>query len=117
MELSINLYTAGETNVVECRGGIVCGNECEQFRKLLCEALQRGGPLVVDMSGVTRIDCAGLGALADAARVAHERGIPAALIGAHGMVAALLVLTGLAMAFDPAYPLPNVAVQRRRVTA
>jgi anti-anti-sigma factor len=56
---------------------------------------ERGPALVVDLSAVTFVDCAGLGALLVLQREAHTRGGHVAVTGAGPTVSRLLRLAGL----------------------
>ncbi len=62
-----------------------------RFRAALAAAAARGGPVEVDLSGVTFLDAAGLSALAVARRDTDGR---LTVVGAQGVVRRILELTG-----------------------
>src|SRR5215470_12261464 len=58
--LTVTAHHIGDTVVLRCHGRLVRGDESA----LLCAAVQRHGDnIVLDMSGVSAIDAAGIGAL------------------------------------------------------
>lgn len=58
--LNVSVETIDHRVIIHCEGGLVRGHET----KLLCATLQQNaGQLVVDLSGVSLIDAAGIGAL------------------------------------------------------
>ncbi|MEU9047007.1 MULTISPECIES: STAS domain-containing protein [unclassified Kitasatospora] len=65
------------------------------LRRALAAALESHREVVLDLSEVTFMDCAGLGALVHARNEADRRGARLALRGAGRRVVRLLKLTGL----------------------
>ena len=73
------------------------------LRRSVGDALSlEGGPLVLDLAGVTFIDAAGLGALVWCARRSAEEGRPGQLRNVTDGVQHLLDLTGVQRCFDVA---------------
>ena len=70
--------------------------------------------LVVDLSGLTFLDCAGVGALLTMRRRALSRGVQLTVRGATGPVQRLLRMTGVEELFqgDPTIVLPETSEQR-----
>jgi anti-sigma B factor antagonist len=80
----------GPVRVVRGTGDIDLANAGE-FRAALVAAAGDGLPVVVDLSDVTFLDAAGVGALAAGRRAAGGR---FRLVGARGVVHRILSLTG-----------------------
>jgi anti-sigma B factor antagonist len=86
--------------VVVAAGEIDVANAGE-LRSALVEAVGRASRVVVDLSHVTFLDCAGLSALAMGLRTARRRGGVLRLVAEPNTpVTRLLVLTGLDRVFD-----------------
>ena len=79
------LGVAGDIDVATASG----------FRAALLEAVERSDRLVVDLSGVTFLDCAGLSALAAVVRHMRATGGSLRLVGATGIVGRVIGLTRL----------------------
>ena len=67
----------------------------DAFASALEPGLAQGGPVPIDLSGVTFMDSTGVYALVDAAAALGDRGC-VIVHGAHGGVAKIIELTGLA---------------------
>lgn len=62
MKLSLETRNCGDVIVIHCQGRIVYRQEAS-LSHLVAEFLQDGGRVVLDLSGVTSIDSAGIGEL------------------------------------------------------
>ncbi len=62
--LSVQTRYHGDIVILQCQGRIVYRNEAATFSHLVREALKESAKVLLDMSGVTLIDCAGIGELA-----------------------------------------------------
>lgn len=97
MALQVNIEENADNTVVRVAGE-VDAQSADELRGHLLQAA--GGRLVVDLSGVTFLDSAGLGALVSAHRVVAERGGAMAVTGAHGMVREVLAASRLDTVLD-----------------
>lgn len=81
--------------LVRCAGALVAGDGAE--RPLWSDLLRLSDPvgLLVDLSGVTRMDAAGVGILAELQRTRRQHGGSVRLVAAPERVRVLLRLTGL----------------------
>jgi anti-anti-sigma factor len=80
------------------------------LRNQLCFMIWAHGPrLALDLTGVTFIDCSGLGALVATRRLARVQGGWLRLIAVSGCARRLIEITGLhdALAMPPAVPAPR----------
>jgi anti-anti-sigma factor len=64
LKLSLETRNRGDVVIVYCQGRIVYRDEAAALSHLVCEVLENGGKVVLDLSGVTSIDSAGIGELA-----------------------------------------------------
>lgn len=86
--LTVTTHQLDEVVVLHCQGRIVRGEE----DSLLCEAVQHyGGEVILDLSDVTAIDAAGVGALVSL----QAAGIYLKLMNPSGPVMTVLRLTGM----------------------
>jgi anti-sigma B factor antagonist len=63
LKLSLETRNRGEVIVVHCQGRIVYREEAAALSQMVGEILGSGGRVVLDLSGVTSIDSAGIGEL------------------------------------------------------
>ncbi len=61
--MTLEIFANDDVAVVWCKGRITYSNEAAAFGKKVAELLPRTSHLVLDLSGVEMIDCAGLGKL------------------------------------------------------
>ena len=73
MKLSLESRRRGEIVIVHCQGRIVYRDEANALSSVVGEVLQERGKVVVDLSGVSVIDSAGIGELILLHRQAEEK--------------------------------------------
>jgi len=64
LKLSLETRNCGDVMIVHCQGRIVYRDESTALSRLVSDVLQNGGKVVLDLSGVSSIDSAGIGELA-----------------------------------------------------
>jgi anti-anti-sigma factor len=64
LKLSLETRNRGDVIIVHCQGRIVYRDEAAALSRLVGEFLENGGKVVLDLSGVSSIDSAGIGELA-----------------------------------------------------
>ena len=64
LKLSLETRNRGDVMIVHCQGRVVYRDEAAALSRLVSEVLQNGGKVVLDLSGVSSIDSAGIGELA-----------------------------------------------------
>ena len=64
LKLSLETRNRGDVVIVHCQGRIVYRDEAAALSRLVGEFLENGGKVVLDLSGVSSIDSAGIGELA-----------------------------------------------------
>jgi anti-anti-sigma factor len=64
LKLSLETRNRGDVMIVRCQGRVVYRDEAAALSRLVREVLQNGGKVVLDLSGVSSIDSAGIGELA-----------------------------------------------------
>lgn len=92
--------TSADGVSVTLRGDLVLGVPAERFRSCLQALTDRYGEIELDVSGLRRVDSAGLGALVQAHSDARTNGGVVRLVGAEKGVKDLLVLTKLVTVFS-----------------
>ncbi len=95
MKLSLETRNRGDVIVVHCQGRIVYRDEAVALSRLVGEILKKGSKLVLELSGVSSMDSAGIGELALLRTWAQERNADLKCAGANSVVRALLDLTNL----------------------
>ena len=95
LKLSLETRNLGDVIVVHCHGRIVFRDEASAFSSLVSEALQHEGNVILDLSGVSSIDSAGIGELAALYTQAQEKNASLKYAGANSLVRTLLDLTNL----------------------
>jgi len=63
LKLSLETRNRGDILIVHCQGRIVYRDEAAALSHVVGEVLHHGGKVVIDLSGVTSIDSAGIGEL------------------------------------------------------
>ena len=81
--------------IVHCQGRIVYRDEAAALSRLVGEILKDGSKLVLELSGVSAMDSAGIGELALLQTWAQERNAEFKCAGANSVVRTLLDLTNL----------------------
>jgi anti-sigma B factor antagonist len=64
LKLSLETRNRGDVTIVHCQGRIVYRDEAAALSRMVSEVLQNGGKVILDLSGVSSIDSAGIGELA-----------------------------------------------------
>src|SRR5579872_2948825 len=95
LKLSLETRNRGDVIIVHCQGRIVYRDEAAALSRVVGEVLHGGSKLVLDLSGVTSIDSAGIGELALLQTWAQERNADLKCAGANELVRTLLDLTNL----------------------
>lgn len=94
LKLSLEARNRGGVIVVYCQGRIVYRDEAAEFSRVVGEVMEQARRVVLDLSGVSAMDSAGIGKLALVQRWAQEKNVELKC-GASGMVRGLLALTNL----------------------
>jgi len=100
LKLSLETRNRGDVIVVHCQGRIVYRDEAAALSRLVGGILQHTNKLVLDLSGVSSLDSAGIGELALLQSWAQERNVELKCAGPNGLVMDLLSLTNLDAVLD-----------------
>ena len=95
MKLSLETRNRGDVIVVHCEGRIVYRDEAAALSRLVGGILQHTNKLVLDLSGVSSMDSAGIGELALLQTWAQENSVELKCSGPNTVVLTLLSLTNL----------------------
>jgi len=95
LKLSLEMRNRGDIIVVHCQGRIVYRDEAATMSRLVGEVLHDRSKLVLDLSGVSAMDSAGIGELALLQTWAQERNAELKCAVANPSIRALLDLTNL----------------------
>ena len=110
LKLSLETRNRGDVIIVHCQGRIVYRDEASALSRLIDELMRGGSKVVLDLSGVSSMDSAGIGELALLQTWAQERKANLKCAGANDLVGALLDLTNLDSVLD-VHPTVDSAVQ------
>ena len=94
LKLSLETCNRGGVIVVHCQGRIVYRDEAAEFSRVVGEVMAQARRVVLDLSGVSAMDSAGIGELALVQTWAREKNVELKC-GASGVVRRLLALTNL----------------------
>jgi anti-sigma B factor antagonist len=95
LKLSLETRNRGDVMVVHCQGRIVYRDEAAALSHLVGEILENGGKVVLDLSGVSSIDSAGIGELAFLHTWAQSQNADLKCASPSPLVSELLDLTNL----------------------
>ncbi len=95
LKLSLEMRNHGDVIIVHCQGRIVYRDEAAVLARVVGEVLQQAKHLVLDLSGVSSIDSAGMGELALLQTLAQSRNVALKFAGPNALVRTLLDLTDL----------------------
>jgi len=95
LKLSLETRTRGKVIMVHCQGRIVYRDEAAAFSRVVGRALQQAASVVVDLSGVSSVDSAGIGEIALLQTSARRDSINLKFAGPTPFVSSLLELTNL----------------------
>jgi len=95
LKLSLETRNRGDVIVVHCEGRIVYRDEAAALSRLVGGILQHTSKLVLDLSGVSSMDSAGIGELALLQTWAQEHNVELKCSGPNNAVLTLLSLTNL----------------------
>jgi anti-sigma B factor antagonist len=113
LKLSLETRNRSDVIIVHCQGRIVYRDEAAALARVAGEVLQQGRNLVLDLSGVSSIDSAGIGELALLQSWAQGRQGNLKLAGVSSLVSSLLELTNLDSVLE-VYPSVDAAVESFR---
>jgi anti-sigma B factor antagonist len=113
LKLSLETRNRGDVFIVHCQGRIVYRDEAAVLARVVGEVLQQAKKLVLDLSGVTSIDSAGIGELALLQTCAQGRNGNLKCAGASPLVNELLSLTNLDSVLE-IYPTVDAALESIR---
>jgi anti-sigma B factor antagonist len=95
LKLSLETRNRGDIFIVHCQGRIVYRDEAAALSRLMGTVLDQSSKVVLDLSGVSSMDSAGIGELALLQTWAQERNADLKCAGANSLVRTLLDLTNL----------------------
>ena len=73
MKLTLQTRCQGDIVVIQCHGRIVYRDEAATFSRVVREELRDRAKVVLDLGGVSEIDCAGIGEIAMLYRRAQSK--------------------------------------------
>jgi anti-anti-sigma factor len=100
LKLSLETRNQGDVIVVHCHGRIVYRDEATALSLLVSQVLQQSKQIVLDLSGVSNMDSAGIGELVLLQTWAQEKNVNLKCSGANTLVRTLLDLTNLDSVLD-----------------
>lgn len=110
LKLSLETRNQGDVIIVHCQGRIVYRDEAAALSRVVGEVLHGGSKLVLELSGVSSMDSAGIGELALLQTWAQDRKAELKCAGANTIVRTLLDLTNLDSVLE-VYPSLDAALE------
>jgi anti-anti-sigma factor len=95
LKLTLETRNFGDVVIVHCQGRIVYRDEAAALSRVVGEVLGQTSNVVLDLSGVSSMDSAGIGELALLQTWAKQRNASLKCAGANSLVRTLLDLTNL----------------------
>jgi anti-sigma B factor antagonist len=95
LKLSLETRNRGEVIILHCHGRIVYRDEAAALSRCGSQVLQQASKVILDLSGVSSMDSAGIGELALLQALAQEKNVELKCAGANPLVRTLLDLTNL----------------------
>ena len=95
LKLSLETRNRGDILIVHCQGRIVYRDEAAALSRLVGEVLHKGGKVILDLSGVTSIDSAGIGELVSLHTRAQSQNADLKVASPSPIVCELLDLTNV----------------------
>jgi anti-anti-sigma factor len=95
VELMLQVKFNEDKPVLTCHGHLICGQEAEALQAALGRLLIVARGVTLDLGDIRKIDCAGLGVIAEALRVARLSGKSLELRSVPPNVRQLMEVTGL----------------------
>lgn len=95
LKLSLETRNCGDVIIVHCQGRIVYRDEAAALSQVVAQVLPRARKVVLDLSGVSAMDSAGIGELALLQTWAQGSNVSLKCAGPNPMVRTLLDLTNL----------------------
>ena len=100
LKLSVEARNQGDVIIVRCHGRIVYRDEAAALSRIVDELLHRGTRLILDLSGVSSMDSAGIGELVLMRTWAQQRNAVLKCASPSPVVRTLLDLTNLDSVLD-----------------
>ena len=100
LKLSLETRNRGDVVVVHCQGRVVYRDEAAALSRLVGEILEYASKVVLDLSGVSSIDSAGIGEFALLQTMAAEKNVSLKFAEPTAFVRSLLGLTNLDQVLD-----------------
>lgn len=100
MKLSLETRNYGDVIIVQCQGRIVYRDEAASLSHLVGEILDQNSRIVLDLSGVTKIDSAGIGKLVLLQNRAQDKNVSLKCASPNPVVRRLLDLTNVDSVLD-----------------
>jgi anti-sigma B factor antagonist len=100
LKLSLETVNRGDVVIVHCEGRIVFRDEAALLSRVVGDLLLHSSKIVLDLSGVTSIDSAGIGELALVQTWAQNESVALKCAGPNPLVRNLLELTNLDSVLD-----------------
>jgi anti-sigma B factor antagonist len=95
LKLSLETRNLGDAIIVHCQGRIVYRDEAAALSRLVGDVMAQGRKLVLDLSGVSSMDSAGIGELAQLYTWSQREKVDLKVAGPNTLVRNLLGLTNL----------------------
>ena len=95
LKLSLETRNRGDVVIVHCQGRLVYRDEAAALSGVVSAVLQQSRKLVLDLSGVSSMDSAGIGELVLLQTWAQGKNVRMRCAGPNSLVSSLLELTNL----------------------
>lgn len=100
MSLTITTRNTNNVTVLNLSGKLTLGEGCSNLRNKVRQILEQSGAILIDLSGLSYIDSAGLGELVSSYASAKSRGLHVKLLRPGKRVDSMLQITKLYTTFE-----------------
>ena len=81
--------------ILNCHGNLICGDEAEAMQAVIRRLITVTDKITIDLKGIRKMDCAGLGIIVEAMRAASQQGKVIQLRSVPRRIRSMFELTGL----------------------
>src|SRR5512140_2936928 len=95
VELTLEVQCRDDRPILACQGHLICGDEAEALLAAVARLLSTSEQITLDLRDLSKMDCAGLGAIVASLNAARQRGRTLELCAVPPRIRRMINLAGL----------------------